>query len=114
MFVLANAPLILLADMEDGKSASTILLNSGVPAEPLAGLAKTVLPVWLARLTAKVPEVVTGVPLTDNIDGTVIATDVTVPPPPADAGCAHSNAPLAVFHRKISLLAGGVLGITKL
>lgn len=35
--------------------------------------------------TAKVPVLVIGVPLTDNPEGTVIATLVTVPVPPTEA-----------------------------
>ena len=34
------------------------------------------------KLTANVPDVVTGLPLTDKNDGTVIPTEVTVPEPP--------------------------------
>ena len=46
------------------------------------------------KLTASVPLVVIGDPVTDRKDGTVIATDVTVPPA---AGVAEIVMPPAVF-----------------
>jgi hypothetical protein len=62
-----------------GISAATKARNVGVAAPQLPGPAKTVFAVWVARVTAKVPEVVTGEPATLRKDGTVKATLVTVP-----------------------------------
>jgi hypothetical protein len=57
------------------------LRNVGVPLEP-CGAAKIWCAVSEARLTASVPLVVSGEPLTLKIDGAVSATLVTVPPVP--------------------------------
>lgn len=43
------------------------------------GPAQTVLAVWVALVRAMVPDVVIGDPDTENSEGAVIATEVTVP-----------------------------------
>jgi hypothetical protein len=58
-------------------SAATSALNVGVAAEPVPGPAHTRLADWVARVAAKVPELVTGLPATEKIAGIVSATLVT-------------------------------------
>lgn len=60
-----------------GKSAVTSALKVGVTAAPVVGPANIVLADWVAKLKAKVPEVVIGDPATVKIDGAVRATLVT-------------------------------------
>lgn len=68
-----------------GKSAVAIVLNVGVPAEPL-GAAKKVFVAWLANVAVKVPEEVTGEFVTEKILGKDKPTLVTepLPPPPEE------------------------------
>ena len=48
----------------------------------------------VAKLMAMVPELVTGVLLTENPVGTLTPTLVTVPTPPGDAGVAFTHLPV--------------------
>src|ERR1700678_2206517 len=61
-------------------SATTRSLKVGVAEAPLAGPANTVLAASLTKDRARVPDVVTGLPETEKIEGAVKATLVTVPP----------------------------------
>jgi hypothetical protein len=75
---LSTPPLVVADGL--GKSAPTKDRNVGVPDDPL-GAAKTVLAVSLDSVTASVPLVVIGLPLTENPEGIDNATLVTLPPP---------------------------------
>jgi hypothetical protein len=78
----------------------------GAAADPVVGPAKIVLAVWVARLTASVPLVVIGEPVTLRKFGTVRATLVTVPPArPAISFCTHAVVATAV---ELSSAAGVV------
>ena len=63
-------------------SAGTTVLNVGCAAPPDVGPAQKVLADCVAFVTPRVPEVVIGDPDTENSAGTVMATEVTVPPEP--------------------------------
>ena len=60
------------------------------------------------KVTAKVPLVVIGVPVTDRKAGTVIATEVTVPPA---AGVAETVMPPAVLEMVTLVPAVSVLSV---
>lgn len=64
-----------------GRSAVTNDLKAGVAAEPVVGPAHTVFALSVAKVTASVPEEVTGLPATEKMFGIVNATEVTVPVP---------------------------------
>src|SRR6266550_3408579 len=81
-FATPSVPVMVEAGI-DGRSAATSARNVGVPVEPF-GAAKTVFVVSVASVTPSVPAPVIGEPETAIIDGTVMATDVTVPPPVRD------------------------------
>ena len=60
-------------------SAATSALKAGVVAAPEEGPAKTTPDVWVAKVITKVPELVTGDPATEKIEGAERPTEVTVP-----------------------------------
>jgi hypothetical protein len=62
-----------------GKSADVNARNVGVAALPEAGPANTKFADSVFNVSPKVPLVVIGDPDTENIEGTVIPTEVTVP-----------------------------------
>ena len=62
-----------------GISAATMARNAGAAATPVVGPAKTVFAVCVARVSARVPLLVTGDPPTEKIAGADSATLVTVP-----------------------------------
>ena len=64
-----------------GTSAETSALNVGAAAVPDDGPAKTRFAFWLLSVTANVPALVTGEPLTLCHEGTVKPTLVTEPTP---------------------------------
>jgi hypothetical protein len=74
-------PALLEAKLIVGKSAPTIALGLTAPEEPL-GEAINKFALSEVPVTANVPEDVMGVPDTVSHDGTVIATELTPPPPP--------------------------------
>jgi hypothetical protein len=76
-----NAATLVTVPVPIGKSAATKALKTGVPLDP-SGAAKTVLAAWLVSVADNVPDVVTGLPVTENMLGSTKPTDVTVPPPP--------------------------------
>lgn len=68
--------------VSDGMSADTRVLNVGAAALPEAGPENTMLALWLAKESVRVPEVVIGLPDTVKmLDGAARATLVTDPPP---------------------------------
>ena len=77
-------------------SAATSERNVGATAPPVVGPENTVFAVSVASVTASVPEVVTGEPDTDKNEGTVMATDVTVPEPPPPPALARTKAVVAI------------------
>ncbi len=88
MVILLTAPL--------GMSAATSARKVGAAALPVVGPAKTRLADCVALVTASVPEVVTGVPETENSAGMVSPTLVTVPEPPAAPPSTKSPRPSAI------------------
>src|SRR5271166_1621649 len=68
-----------------GRSAATMVRRETAPLDPL-GVARNSLAVWpVVAVTASVPDVVIGEPLTVSHEGTVMATLETPPPPAAVA-----------------------------
>ena len=81
-FAIGKTPLTPVVRLMEGMSVATNDLKDGAKALPDVGPANTVLAVCVAKDTARVPLVVIGDPDTLRKPGTVIATDVTVPPVP--------------------------------
>lgn len=77
----AALPMAFHSTVPLGMSLAPIARNVGVAAPPLVGPAKNVFAVSVANVIAKVPDVVIGLPVTDRMEGTVSATEVTVPVP---------------------------------
>ena len=82
-------PAPLAAKLMAGMSAPTSVPNVGAADAPLVGPLKTVFALWLASVAAKVPEVVTGDPVTLKIEGRERLTLVTDPPPAPPDASAH-------------------------
>jgi hypothetical protein len=85
---MGSTPVVIIAASKEGMSAATKARNVGVAAIPLAGPAKMVFAVSVAKLIAMVPPAaVNGDPATLRKDGTVNATlmafDTAIVPVPS-------------------------------
>lgn len=74
-------PPLLTVSASPEMSVNVKDLNVGAAAEPVEGPAKTVFAFWLANVTVRVPDVVTGLLLTVKTLGILKSTLVTVPLP---------------------------------
>ena len=73
----AVTAMLVTVPVPAGRSFVTKALKAGAAAAPVVGPAQTVLAVWVASVTVKVPLVVMGEPLTEKIPGIDKATLVT-------------------------------------
>src|SRR5262245_16530378 len=98
---MENWPDVILPASRLGMSSATRVRKVGAAAPPEDGPAKTTLALWVARLTARVPLVVIGEPVTDRNPGTIRATLVTVPvPAPMVARTAAASASSRMLRAK--------------
>ncbi len=94
-----------------GMSAATSERKVGVAALPVGGPANTLFAVCVASASAKVPEVMIGLPDTDMMLGTVMSTLVTVPPPPPEPFAAAVMRPCASTVRFVAVYEPGVTAV---